>query len=272
MVKVGSRVKFISDTGVGIVRSIEGSLARVEVEDGFEIPALLSDLVEVAIEQENAAIVRIGPDDPKPAGRPVTAAAPNAREHRGVREYGRISIADDYQDDEPIDLSALRRSYQKQTVQAVQSADKEPVYVAPPKAPWEETAYRVELLFVPVSGEKSAEDSDLEAYLVNDSSYTVYYNIAQKQRGGVCRTLDCGAIDPDTKQAVATFRRIELNEVNTLRISLLPNKPTSFMPQPVEAFDLELHPLKFVRPNNYTENDYFDTPALSFLLASGDRE
>ena len=32
MIKAGSRVKFISDTGAGIVRSIKGNIAYVEVE------------------------------------------------------------------------------------------------------------------------------------------------------------------------------------------------------------------------------------------------
>ena len=36
----------------------------------------------------------------------------------------------------------------------------------------------------------------------------------------------------------------------------------------VEAFDLELHPLKFVRAASFVENDYFEAAALEFVLAS----
>lgn len=276
MIKAGSRVKFVSDTGVGIVRSIRGNMAYVEVEDGFEIPALISDIVEVEIEQENAAIVKIGPSDPKPAaaGRPADGVTQTKKQRatvRGLNNYGRVSLADDYEDDEPIDLSKLRKNFT--TTVAETTVDRTPA--APEKAPWEVYDYTVLLLFVPASEgtDKPAETADLEAWLVNDSSYTLFYNIAQReQRGGgtFVRTLDSGTLGADSKQKIKLYRRAELAEISTLHISLLPHKATAFVPRAVEAFDLELHPLKFVWPASFTENDYFDAPAVVFTLASSD--
>ncbi|MCC8062126.1 MAG: DUF2027 domain-containing protein [Rikenellaceae bacterium] len=272
MIKAGSRVKFVSDTGVGIVRSIKGNMAYVEVEDGFEIPALISDIVEVEIEAENAAIVRIGPSDPKPSGSHAGTGADGTQKKqkatvRGLNNYGRVSLADDYEDDEPIDLGKLRKSYTKT---AEEQVDRTPAPVE--KAPWEVTDYLVKMLFVPVpdSG-KPAENADLEAWLVNDSSYTLFYNIARReQRGDFVRTIDSGTLAADSKQKIKLYRRAELAEISTLHISLLPYKPTAFVPRAVEAFDLELHPLKFVRASSFTDNDYFDAPALEFTLASSD--
>lgn len=273
MIKAGSRVKFISDTGVGIVRSIKGNIAYVEVEDGFEIPALISDIVEVDIEAENAAIVRIGPSDPKPSAShagPVADGAPKKQRAtvRGLNNYGKVSLADDFEDDEPIDLSKLRKTFT--TSVAETTVDRTPAPVE--KAPWEVTDYLVKLLFVPTpDGGKSAETADLEAWLVNDSSYTLFYNIARReQRGGFVRTIDSGTLAADSKQKIKLYRRSELAEISTLHISLLPYKPTAFVPRAVEAFDLELHPLKFVRAASFTDNDYFDAPALEFILASSD--
>lgn len=276
MIKAGSRVKFISDTGVGIVRSIKGNIAYVEVEDGFEIPALISDIVEVEIEEENAAIVKIGPSDPKPsAGGAASATAPAGSPRkqkatvRGLNNYGRVTLADDYEDDEPIDLSKLRRSFAKS---AEEQVDRTPA--APEKAPWEVTDYQVKLLFVPAPDtDKPAETADLEAWLVNDSSYTLFFNIARREQraaGAYVRTIESGTLNADSKQKIKLYRRAELAEISTLHISLLPYKPTAFVPRAVEAFDLELHPLKFVRASNFTENDYFDAPALEFILASSD--
>lgn len=271
--KVGSRVKFISDTGVGIIRSIQGNLAQVEVEGGFEIPALLSDLVEVPIEQENEAIVRIGPSDPKPSrtvSRPAAGTGENAEKKQratltgGIRNYGRVNLLDDYEDDEPIYFQKVRRDV---------SADNTPeeTVAEPEKAPWEETDYLVKLLFVPVSGERPAEESDLDAYLVNDSTYTLSFSIAKRdRRGNIVRTLESGTLEADSKLHLKTYKRAELAEIITLHISLLPYKPTAYVPRAVESFDLELHPLKFVKAGNYKENDYFDLPALEFLLASAD--
>ncbi len=272
MIKAGSRVKFVSDTGVGIVRSIQGNMAYVEVEEGFEIPALISDIVEVEIEAENAAIVKIGPSDPKPAASRQTATSDGSQKKqratvRGLNNYGRVSLADDYEDDEPIDLSKLRRT-SAQT--AEERVDRTPA--APEKAPWEVTDYLVKLLFVPAADtDKPAETADLEAWLVNDSSYTLFYNIARReQRGDFVRTIDSGTLAADSKQKIKLYRRAELAEISTLHISLLPYKPTAFVPRAVEAFDLELHPLKFVRAASFVENDYFETPALEFTLASSD--
>ncbi len=47
-VKVGDRVKFLTESGQGIVRNIIGpQTVSVETEDGFEIPTLTSDLVVI---------------------------------------------------------------------------------------------------------------------------------------------------------------------------------------------------------------------------------
>lgn len=275
MIKAGSRVKFVSDTGVGIVRSIKGNMAYVEVEDGFEIPALISDIVEVEIEAENAAIVKIGPSDPKPSTTHAGTRGDDGSQKkqratvRGLNNYGRVSLADDFEDDEPIDLSKLRKSFNKT---AEEQVDRTPAPVE--KAPWEVTDYLVKLLFVPAPDQnKPADSADLEAWLVNDSSYTLFYNIARReQRGGgnFVRTIDSGTLAADSKQKIKLYRRAELAEISTLHISLLPYKPTAFVPRAVEAFDLELHPLKFVRASSFTDNDYFDTPALEFILASSD--
>lgn len=267
-------MKFVSDTGVGIVRSIKGNMAYVEVEDGFEIPALISDIVEVEIEAENAAIVKIGPSDPKPSGGHGGSTSSDGTPKkqratvRGLNNYGRVSLADDFEDDEPIDLSKIRKSFNHSVAET--QVDRTPAPVE--KAPWEVTDYLVKLLFVPApDSNKPAESADLEAWLVNDSSYSLFYNIARReQRGDFVRTIDSGTLAADSKQKIKLYRRAELAEISTLHISLLPYKPTAFVPRAVEAFDLELHPLKFVRASSFTDNDYFDTPALEFILASAD--
>ena len=185
-----------------------------------------------------------------------------------MNNYGRVSLADDYEDDEPIDLSKFRRSFTASVAETEVDATPAPTE----KAPWESTDYSVKLLFVPAADtDKAAENADLEAWLVNDSSYTLFYNIARwEQRGDFVRTIDSGTLAADSKQKIKLYRRAELAEISTLHISLFPYKPTAFVPRAVEAFDLELHPLKFVRPASFTENDYFDAPAVEFVLASTD--
>ena len=44
--KIGDRVNFLSSTGGGkVTKIIDSRMVMVEVEDGFELPTLISDLV-----------------------------------------------------------------------------------------------------------------------------------------------------------------------------------------------------------------------------------
>ena len=44
--KVGDKVRFLSSSGCGIIRSFAATnVANVEDESGFEIPTMLSDLI-----------------------------------------------------------------------------------------------------------------------------------------------------------------------------------------------------------------------------------
>lgn len=285
MVKIGSRVKFISDTGVGIVRNIKGDMVYVEV-DGFEIPALISDVVEVDIAQENEAIVRIGPDSPKV--RSVAGTNPNSASNGKVKlrptgqTYGRVAIVDRWEDEDEItessynsggeadiDMVKMRQNYHKNRVaQVVADNQKAQAEAAVQKAPFEITDFEMKLAFVPTTAaDKEPQESDLEAFIVNDSSYKVYYNIAQ-WRSGYVETISCGLIEADTKLMIKKFGRASLAQVINLHISILPFKATSYVPQTVEGFDIELHPLKFVRGGSYIENDFFDQRAVVFTLAS----
>lgn len=54
MAKVGDIVRFLSSTGGGRIVSIEGNIAHVEEEDGFETPVLLKELVVVTPAGENS--------------------------------------------------------------------------------------------------------------------------------------------------------------------------------------------------------------------------
>ena len=44
--KIGDRVNFLSSTGGGkVTKIIDSRMVMVEIEDGFEVPCLISDLV-----------------------------------------------------------------------------------------------------------------------------------------------------------------------------------------------------------------------------------
>lgn len=115
MIKVGDRVKFLNDIGAGEVISIKGSVVTVDREDGFLVPALISDVVVVQKEDELNAIRRIGVSDYKP-GRQQKKGGEEQKDVKKPKEnssarYGKISLVDDYEDEEIVDLHSIRETY-----------------------------------------------------------------------------------------------------------------------------------------------------------------
>ena len=47
MVKLGDKVRFLNSIGGGTVIKIDGRIATVLEEDGFEIPSIISELVVI---------------------------------------------------------------------------------------------------------------------------------------------------------------------------------------------------------------------------------
>lgn len=120
MIKCGDRVKFLSDTGVGIVTKVTGDMAEVEMEDGFEMPVLLSELVVVDKEEELATMEYIGMGDERPGTKKGAGKAKKEQEEkrRSVREpaftrYGKVSLTADDEDEEPLDVYQLKAAYRK---------------------------------------------------------------------------------------------------------------------------------------------------------------
>jgi len=277
MIRKGDRVKFLNEATVGTVARIEGSMAYVSVEDGFEIPALLTDLVATSAEDERVAMRRMGVGD----GTPVGTKGPRPRETKAkpprlAPQYGRIALAPDADEDEEDDdnlpdLVAIRQNYLKRQTVAAAAEAAEQVRAAAAPSPVDLTAYEVKLCFVPQDAERPEESAQLECHLVNDSSYRLFYTVAQWGPGRAATLVASGLLEEDSKALLHTLRREELSRPRRWQIGLLLFKPTGYAPAPAEDFVLDLSPMKFVRRGSYVENDYFDEPAVVFTLAS-DRE
>lgn len=277
MIRKGDRVKFLNEATVGTVARIEGSIAYVSVEDGFEIPALLTDLVATSTEDEQAAMRRMGVGD----GVPVGAKGPRPREtkarpQRPAPQYGRIALTpdagDDEEEDDLPDLIAIRQNYLKRrTVDNTAAVEAEQARAAAAPSPVELTAYEVKLCFVPQDAARPEESAQLACHLVNDSSYRLFYTLAQWGPGRAATLVASGTLEEDSKALLRAFRREELSRPVRWQIGLLLFKPTNYVPAPAEDFALDLSPMKFVRRGSYVTNDYFDEPAVLFTLAS-DRE
>lgn len=85
--KIGDKVRFLSEVGGGIVRGFQGKdIALVEGEDGFEIPMLIKECVVIQTDDYNIPLKSVA----KPAApaveeeepeeeKPITYRAPEIR-------------------------------------------------------------------------------------------------------------------------------------------------------------------------------------------------
>ncbi|MDR2935960.1 MAG: DUF2027 domain-containing protein [Rikenellaceae bacterium] len=277
MIKKGDRVKFINDTGAGTVTAINGAIATVAVEDGFDIPALLTDLVAVEADEESSAMRRMGVGDGTPVNRPGSGgsskAPPRAEKERKPQrhkapQYGRIALADDYEDEDEADLSHIRQNFLKGQAAAQQAGNMAVAETAKKqKSPLELTDYDIKLCFVPRDANQP-ENSDLELYMVNDSSYRLFYSVARWSGDRCVNPVGTGTLTDDAKVSLGVWKRNEFSVLQKLQVDIVLYKPTAYIPQPAEDFSLELPPMKFVRRGNYVENDFFEEPAVLFTVAS----
>lgn len=73
MIKLGDKVRFVNENMQGVVTSIKGNTAGVTIEDDFEIPVLLSEIVRI-----NDIL-----DKPKEETKPITTKPRFVKVHHG---------------------------------------------------------------------------------------------------------------------------------------------------------------------------------------------
>lgn len=225
--KIGDKVKFLNDSGGGVVTEIiDSKKVGVLTEDGFVIPTLVNQLIFDGdnnffpdVEEVEPQIVK-----PKIKNKPIDEKkSENINPQSDFQLLKKISFDedDDYQKpDDTIDIY---------------------------------------LGFVPVIASKPTE-CDLDVYLINDSNYIVSFNYL-KPFSGLFNTFS-GAIAPNTKEVIDRFNRENINELGKIIFQFLfsKSKPHA-LKSPFET-EIKIHPAKFFIVTNFKENDFFDENAI----------
>lgn len=231
--KIGDKVRFLSEVGGGKVAGFQGKdIVLVEDEDGFQIPTAVNDVV--VVEDEDYSTSRIIADKKKKEnnGRPT------------------IEIPDDDTDYDPAD----RPITFKAPVEERKGGDKLFAYMA----------------YVPVNP-KEMTNTRFEAYIVNDSNYYLHY--AYMTAEGKSWTLHgTGEVDPNTKLFIEEFGREDLGTMEHICVQLLAYKrKKTFLHKPAVDVELRLDPVKFYKLHTFTENDFFEQPALVLPVIENDQ-
>ena len=227
MVKIGDKVRFLSEIGGGRVSGFQGKdIVLVEDEDGFDVPMRISEVVVVGDEdydtrhvvevKSRGAATKSQPEEveEEPADRPVTFRA-KPEERRGGDK-----------------LSAF-------------------------------------LAFVPMNV-KELSVTRFESYFVNDSNYYMRY-VYMTAEGNAWQVRATGEVEPNTKEFIEEFGREDLNALERCCLQVIAYKRDKhFLLKPTINAQVRIDPVKFYKLHTFTENDFFEQPALVYTVIEND--
>jgi hypothetical protein len=116
------------------------------------------------------------------------------------------------------------------------------------------------LLAIVPENDKLLHVSDLNLYLINDSTYSIQYMISQAD-ANVHEYIKAGILEPDTKLEIRKYNQSTLSKIKKICLQGLLFKEGLFdIQKPLEqVFDLD--GVSFYKASVFSENDYFNNKA-----------
>ena len=250
--KIGDKVRFLSETGGGKVAGFQGKdIVLVEDEDGFQIPTSVHDVV--VVEQDDYTMGKI-----------INAkmdAKQRAEEHAGteLRNDSRSikSILNEH--DTEVDMN----------VDEYDASDREVTFRAPAQERDGGNKLSAYLAFVPIDI-KEVTSTRFETYMVNDSNYYIHYTYMVAE-GNAWTVRSVGEVEPNTKLFIEEFGRDRLEELGHIAVQLTAyKKDKPFLLKPATDVQFRLDPVKFYKLHLFHENRFFEQPALLFTIVEND--
>lgn len=230
--KIGDKVRFLSETGGGTIAGFKGNIVLVEDEDGFQIPTPVTD------------VVLVGDDNQYDTKNVIKAAQPSPKAPKAT-------AADKPRADESDELS-LDHTF-KLPVEERKGGNVLSCYLA----------------FVPMDV-KAFSTTRFESYFVNDSNYYIRYTYLLAE--GANWTLHAsGEVEPNTKTFIEEFGHEDLNNYGRVAIQLLAYKrDKAFILKPAVDVQFRIDQVKFYKLHTFQENDFFEQPALLYPVVEND--
>ena len=250
--KIGDKVRFLSEVGGGRVSGFQGKdIVLVEDEDGFEIPTSVQDVV--VVEQDDYAM-----------GKMISAkmeAQQKAEEHAATELH---------QDSRSI--KSILNDHDEQTdmhVDEYDAADREITFRAPVQEREGGNKLSAYLAFVPVDI-KEITHTRFETYIVNDSNYYIHYSYLVAE-GNAWTLKSVGEVEPNTKLFIEEFGREVLNDMGRIGVQLTAyKKDKPFLLKPAIDVQFRIDPVKFYKLHVFEENEFFEQPSLLFTIVDND--
>lgn len=238
MAKVGDLVRFLNSVGGGKIVKINGNIAYVEDEDGFETPVLLREIV----------IVGEAADEP-------------VRDSK-VKTFSSAGKKDEPKRKEPAtDFKPSVKTYE-----TVKEPDPEPVIETP-----EGEKLNVVIAFEP-DNIKEISSTEISTYLVNDSNYYLYFTYSCKSSGSEEWTLHyAGMVEPNIQLYLGAVDRSSLGEMDRIKVQFIAFKEgRGFRAKPAVSVEHSLDTTKFFKMHSFKDNVYFDKPVIALDVVTDD--
>ena len=127
------------------------------------------------------------------------------------------------------------------------------------------------LAFVPMDV-KELSDTRFESYLINDCNYYLRY-VYMTAEGTSWAIRSTGEVEPNTKLFLEEFGRDQLNDLEHTCIQLIAYKREKhFLRKPAVDALINVDPVKFYKLHTFSENDFFEQPALIYTIIENDRQ
>lgn len=127
----------------------------------------------------------------------------------------------------------------------------------------------VYLAYLPVDP-KAFQQTNYEAYFVNDSNYYLFFNYMNRTNNSWMSRYH-GIIEPNTKIFLEEFGKQDLNDLERICVQLVAfkqDKPYSL--KNTVSVELRLDTVKFYKLHCFMENDYFEDDALMYSVVRND--
>lgn len=247
--KIGDRVKFLSETGGGRIAGFQGKdMALVEDEDGFQIPTPLSDLVLSSSSDE------------------YRTASPSV----SAKHQATVETADHgFHKSVKAKINALGN--EEETMEETDPADKELTVVRPVEERKGGNVLNAYMAFVPADS-RTLSATKFLCHIVNDSNYYLRYS-CMTVNGQLLNLHSEGEIEPNTKILIGELGYEQLNLFDKVAIQMFAYKRgKDFVKKPCVDVLLKIDKVKFYKLHSFKDNDFFEQPALLYTIVKDDAQ
>jgi len=236
---VGDTVRFLNEVGGGKVTRIKNETAYVLIDEGFEIPVAVSQLVIIN-------------KDAAPNNSPLEEKQILSQEKK-QNTYFQISYNYTERESESFDEYNERP---KLTLNKQNNSDKI----------IEKSKNKIFIAFGIESSTKNGEDG-INLYLINDSDFNLLYSVGIRE-GKKHALLDAGEVESFEKVFISKISKESYPDLKSITVQAIKFKKGIFETESLVDEELKIRSLKLLTNNTFKENEYFDFPAWLILLES----